>query len=54
MTDIRWGILATGGIAHAFARDLRTADLDLAPFATPAQEPVVLDGGRLGSGVLGL
>lgn len=24
-----------------------TADLDLAPFATPAQEPVVLDGGRL-------
>jgi predicted dehydrogenase len=25
MTALRWGILATGGIAHAFARDLRTA-----------------------------
>ncbi len=30
MTDIRWGILATGGIAHAFAADLRTAGLDIA------------------------
>jgi predicted dehydrogenase len=29
MTGIRWGILATGGIAHAFASDLRTAGLDL-------------------------
>lgn len=29
MTGLRWGILATGGIAHAFAKDLRTADLDL-------------------------
>lgn len=34
MTDqnppgLRWGILATGGIAHAFARDLRTAGRDL-------------------------
>lgn len=26
---LRWGILATGGIAHAFASDLRTAGLDL-------------------------
>lgn len=26
---LRWGILASGGIAHAFARDLRTAGLDL-------------------------
>lgn len=26
---LRWGILATGGIAHAFAADLRTAGLDL-------------------------
>lgn len=25
MTGLRWGILATGGIAHAFTRDLRTA-----------------------------
>ena len=24
MTDIRWGILATGGIAHAFTADLAT------------------------------
>jgi predicted dehydrogenase len=30
MTGLRWGILATGGIAHAFARDLRTAGLDVA------------------------
>ena len=34
MTDqnipgLRWGILATGGIAHAFASDLRTAGRDL-------------------------
>ena len=28
-TGLRWGILATGGIAHAFASDLRTAGLDL-------------------------
>ena len=26
---LRWGILATGGIAHSFARDLRTAGLDI-------------------------
>lgn len=29
MTDIRWGILATGAIAHAFTADLRTAGLDV-------------------------
>ncbi|KAA9105617.1 Gfo/Idh/MocA family protein [Microbacterium rhizomatis] len=29
MTGLRWGILATGGIAHAFATDLRAAGLDL-------------------------
>lgn len=28
MTDIRWGILAPGSIAHAFTRDLRTAGLN--------------------------
>ncbi|WOQ68997.1 Gfo/Idh/MocA family oxidoreductase [Microbacterium limosum] len=28
MTGLRWGILATGGIAHAFTHDLRTAGLD--------------------------
>lgn len=30
MTSIRWGILATGGIAHSFTRDLRTAGLTVA------------------------
>lgn len=30
MTDIRWGILATGWIAHIFTADLRTAGLDVA------------------------
>lgn len=29
MTGLRWGILATGGIAHSFASDLRTAGLEL-------------------------
>lgn len=41
MTDtrsgLRWGILATGGIAHAFARDLRTAGLDLAAVGSRSQ-----------------
>lgn len=30
MTGLHWGILATGGIAHAFTSDLRTAGLDIA------------------------
>ncbi len=30
MTDIRWGILAPGNIAHSFTQDLRTAGLDVA------------------------
>lgn len=30
MTGLRWGILATGGIAHMFTRDLCTAGLDVA------------------------
>ncbi|WP_243073620.1 Gfo/Idh/MocA family protein [Microbacterium sp. SS28] len=29
-SGLRWGILATGGIAHAFTKDLRTAGLDIA------------------------
>lgn len=29
MTDIRWGILATGNIAHAFTEDLRAAGLEV-------------------------
>lgn len=30
MSGLRWGILATGGIAHSFTSDLRTAGLDVA------------------------
>ncbi|KTS90731.1 oxidoreductase [Microbacterium testaceum] len=30
MTGLHWGILATGGIAHAFTSDLRMAGLDVA------------------------
>lgn len=30
MTGLRWGILATGGIAHSFTSDLRTAGLNVA------------------------
>ncbi|MFK4761747.1 Gfo/Idh/MocA family protein [Microbacterium sp. ZW T5_45] len=38
MTGLRWGILATGGIAGAFAADLRTAGLDLAAVGSRSQE----------------
>lgn len=38
MTGLRWGILATGGIAHAFASDLRTAGLDLAAVGSRSPE----------------
>lgn len=38
MTGLRWGILATGGIAAAFASDLRTAGLDLAAVGSRSQE----------------
>jgi predicted dehydrogenase len=38
MTGLRWGILATGGIAHAFASDLRTAGLDLVAVGSRSQE----------------
>ncbi|MGO2520095.1 MAG: Gfo/Idh/MocA family protein [Microbacterium sp.] len=37
MTALRWGILATGGIAHAFASDLRTAGLDLVAVGSRSQ-----------------
>src|SRR5690606_16083607 len=37
MTDLRWGILATGGIAHSFASDLRTAGLDLVAVGSRSQ-----------------
>jgi predicted dehydrogenase len=38
MTGLRWGILATGGIAHAFASDLRTAALDLVAVGSRSAE----------------
>lgn len=38
MTGLRWGILATGGIAGAFASDLRTAELDLVAVGSRSQE----------------
>ncbi|WP_314096758.1 Gfo/Idh/MocA family oxidoreductase [Microbacterium foliorum] len=38
MTGLRWGILATGGIAGAFASDLRTAGLDLVVVGSRSQE----------------
>ncbi|WP_221585338.1 Gfo/Idh/MocA family protein [Microbacterium sp. G2-8] len=34
---LRWGILATGGIAHAFTSDLRTAGLDVAAVGSRTQ-----------------
>lgn len=37
MTGLRWGILATGGIATAFAADLRTAGLDLVAVGSRSQ-----------------
>lgn len=38
MTGLRWGILATGGIAAAFAADLRTAGLDLVAVGSRTRE----------------
>ncbi|MFS0854578.1 Gfo/Idh/MocA family protein [Microbacterium sp. 179-I 3D4 NHS] len=38
MTGLRWGILATGGIAAAFASDLRTAGLDLVAVGSRSQK----------------
>ena len=38
MTALRWGILATGGIAAAFASDLRTAGFDLVAVGSRSQE----------------
>ncbi|KQQ65857.1 Gfo/Idh/MocA family protein [Microbacterium sp. Leaf320] len=38
MTGLRWGILATGGIAGAFASDLRTAGLDLVAVGSRSQD----------------
>ncbi|MFB7251607.1 Gfo/Idh/MocA family protein [Microbacterium sp. NPDC056234] len=38
MTGLRWGILATGGIAASFASDLRTAGLDLVAVGSRSQD----------------
>lgn len=38
MTGLRWGILATGGIAGAFASDLRTSGRDLVAVGSRSQE----------------
>ncbi len=38
MTGLRWGILATGGIAHAFTSDLRTAGLEVAAVGSRSAE----------------
>ena len=38
MTGLRWGILATGGIATAFASDLRTVGLELVAVGSRTQE----------------
>ncbi|UJP10527.1 Gfo/Idh/MocA family oxidoreductase [Microbacterium sp. KUDC0406] len=38
MTGLRWGILATGGIATAFTSDLRTAGLDVRAVGSRSQE----------------
>lgn len=37
MSTLRWGILATGGIAHAFARDLRLSGLNLTAVGSRSQ-----------------
>ncbi|REJ04249.1 gfo/Idh/MocA family oxidoreductase [Microbacterium bovistercoris] len=38
MTGLRWGILATGGIATAFTSDLRTAGLDVRAVGSRSQQ----------------
>ncbi|WP_040166015.1 Gfo/Idh/MocA family protein [Microbacterium gorillae] len=38
MTALRWGILATGGIAHAFTADLRTAGLTVTAVGSRSAE----------------
>ncbi|MBS1908118.1 MAG: Gfo/Idh/MocA family oxidoreductase [Actinobacteria bacterium] len=45
---LRWGILATGGIAAAFAADLRTAGLDLAAVGSRSQESADAFAARFG------
>ncbi|MEJ1088467.1 Gfo/Idh/MocA family oxidoreductase [Microbacterium sp. Mu-80] len=46
MTGLRWGLLATGGIAAAFASDLRTAGLDLVAVGSRSQASADAFAGR--------
>ncbi|UGS26737.1 Gfo/Idh/MocA family oxidoreductase [Microbacterium resistens] len=48
MTGLRWGILATGGIAAAFAADLRTAGLDLVAVGSRSQDSADAFAARFG------
>jgi predicted dehydrogenase len=48
MTGLRWGILATGGIAATFASDLRTAGLDLQAVGSRSQESAGTFAARFG------
>lgn len=48
MTGLRWGILATGGIATAFASDLRAAGLDLVAVGSRSQESADAFAARFG------
>ena len=48
MTALRWGILATGGIAAAFAADLRTAGLDLVAVGSRSQSSADAFAARFG------
>ncbi|MFC9985463.1 Gfo/Idh/MocA family protein [Microbacterium keratanolyticum] len=48
MTGLRWGILATGGIATAFATDLRTAGHDLVAVGSRTQESADAFAARFG------
>src|SRR5258708_34328154 len=46
---IRWGILATGGIAHAFARDLALQpDCELAAVGSRSRAPAAAFGAESG------
>ena len=48
MTGLRWGILATGGIAHAFTSDLQTAGLDVAAVGSRSAESAQRFAGEFG------
>jgi predicted dehydrogenase len=45
---LRWGILATGGIAHSFAGDLRTAGLDITAVGSRRADAATAFAGEFG------